>query len=1174
MPSTPTPAKRALLIGIDHYPKVTPLEGCVNDVQLMRSILQETFGFPAENVTLLADAEATREGILAALDRLVESTGTGDIVVIHYAGHGSQMTDREGDEPDGLDETIVSYDSEGRWGVNRDITDDEIHLRLVRLGAKTSYTTLIFDSCHSGTITRDAFGVRSRSIAADTRPVAELPPSPIPPSERASLRARESGPSGWMPLAEQYVLIAGCRDEETSFEYRPPEGDGKIIHGAMTYFLSEELRRATPGTSYRDVFERMASKVNAANGNQHPQMEGRADRELFGVTNLEVMAFVPITARDGNAVTLGRGAAQGMTKGSIWTVYPQGTRRVEGATPLGRVEVTAVRAVASDARLVEESAPGAIAVGGYAVETVHAYGDLRLRVQVVGPASEPAVGQLRQALESSELLELVDERAPASARAYLLAPRARAAPADPVPQLGAVSSPLWAVVTENGQLMMPPKPLEAVADVKTNLEKLARYRQALALDNPDLSSAMRDSFELDLLRLGPNGRWVVAEPEAAGGQIVFEEGEAIAFRVTSHYGEPVFVNLLDFGLTGSVSLVFPARGAKEKLGARMNFEIGTRPGQRGFTLKMPKEFPYADNPQAGPVEGLETLKLFVTAGEADFSFLSQQGVRLAGGPETPLMKLWRTAMTPTVRDIEATLPVGDEDWTTVTKSFVLRRRSAADLSPDGQAVQVGDATLRTPGLAGQATAHGWRSPRAEAAALSTDELTRALDGAGVEVRQTIEIGGSQPGGSATRDATRAPGANGAPADIELQVRDPGPEFGQMVMTTDELGTVTWHFAPQAEARPATRGAEGGAAPAVRVYRVPGAVPAAAPEAPASRGLVGAVGKKFLKVLVFPLIEPGIGAVSDSFALRWEAKRRPYRVRRFGPDDYAMETAPEIAGDDWKRLGAGRALLLVHGTFSRAHAAFAGLPREFVEALHRSYGGRVFAFDHFTLSHDPKQNVNWLLEQLPDGTALDLDIICHSRGGLVSRMLAEKQGELVLSGRTIRVGKVVFVGSPNAGTILADASHMGDLIDTYTNLLNFLPDNGVTEVLDGVITVAKQLAVGAAKGLPGLQSMRPGGDFAKWLNAGPRGDTRYFALASNFTPSEPGLKQLAMDRLMDRVFKAGNDLVVPTEGVFADNGSKYFPIEQRFVFQGSDGIAHTGFFANRGARDKIMEWLSA
>jgi hypothetical protein len=1174
MSNTSSPVKRALLIGIDQYPKLTQLEGCVNDVQLMRSILQESFGFSPENVTLLADAEATREGILAALDQLVEATGTGDIAVIHYAGHGSQMTDREGDEPDGLDETIMPYDSEGRWGVNRDITDDEIHLRLVRLGAKTPYTTLIFDSCHSGTITRDAFGVRSRSVEPDTRPVSELPPSPIPPEERAALRAGESGPSGWMPLTDRYVLIAGCRDEETSFEYRPPEGDGKIVHGAMTYFLSEELRRAAPGTSYRDVFERVASKVNAANGNQHPQMEGRPDRELFGVKNLDVMTFVPITGRDGGAVTLGRGAAQGMTKGSIWSVYPQGTRRAAGATPLGRVELTAVRAVASDARVVEEPVAGAIVVGGYAVETVHAYGDLRIKVQVVGPPGQEAyLAGLRQALQQSELLELVDEHSTASARAYLVAARARAGEQDPVPQLGAVAAPVWAVVTENGQLMMPPKPLDAVADVKTNLEKLARYRQALALENPDPASAMRGAFELDLMRLGPNGRWVVAEPEAAGGQIVFEEGEAIAFRITSRHGEAVFVNLLDFGLTGSVGLVFPARGAKEKLGARMNFEIGTRPGQRGFTLKMPKEFPYADNPQSGPAEGLETLKLFVTAGDADFSFLSQQGVRSAGGPESPLMRLWRTAMTPTVRDIEPSLPVGDEDWTTVTKSFLLRRRSAAALSSDGQPVQVGDATLRTPGLSGEATAHGWRSPRAEAAALSSDELTKALDGAGVEVRQTVEIGGVQPAGPVSRGGGPATG-NGAPKDMELQVRDPGPGFGQMVMTTDELGAVSWHFAPEAEARPASRGAEGGLSSAVRVYRIPGAVPVAAPQAPASRGLVGAVGKKFLKVLVFPLIEPGIGAVSDSFALRWEAKRRPYRIRRFGPDDYAAETAAEITGEDWRRLGAGRALLMVHGTFSRAHAAFGGLPKEFVEALHRSYGGRVFAFDHFTLSHDPRQNVNWLIDRLPDGTALDLDIICHSRGGLVSRLLAEKQSELVLGGRRIRVGKIVFVGSPNAGTILADASHMGDLIDTYTNLLNFLPDTGVTEVLDGVIAVAKQLAVGAAKGLPGLQSMRPGGDFAKWLNAGPRGDTRYFALASNFTPSEPGLRRLALDRLMDRVFKTGNDLVVPTEGVFADNGSKYFPIEQRFVFQGSDGVAHTGFFAHRGARDKIMEWLSA
>jgi hypothetical protein len=1137
----------------------------------MRSILQETFGFPPEHVTLLADAEATREGILAALDRLVESTGSGDIVVLHYAGHGSQMTDREGDEPDGLDETIMPYDSEGRYGVNRDITDDEIHLRLVRLGAKTSYTTLIVDACHSGTITRDAFGVRSRSVEADTRPVAELPPSPIPEADRASLRTRESGPSGWMPLADHYVLLAGCRDEETSFEYRPPEGDGTIVHGALTYFLSQELRRTAPGASYRDVFERAAAKVNAANRYQHPQMEGRADREVFGVTDFEPTTFVRVTARDGAVVTLGRGAAQGMTRGSVWTVYPQGTRYAAGTTPLGRVEVTAVRAVSSEARVLEETLPGAIALDGYAIETVHAYGDLRLDVQVTGPSAQEAhLSRLRQALEASELLEVVEGNAPASARAYLLGPRDRASEGDPVPQVHSVAAPVWAVVTEDGQLMMPPKPIDAISEVKTNLEKLARYRQALALENPDPASAMRDSFVLDLLRLGPNGRWVVAEPEASGGQIVFEEGEAIGFRITSHYGEPVFVNLVDFGPSGSVSPLFPARGAEEKLGARMNFEIGTRPGERGFTLSLPKEFPYADNPAAGPIEGTETVKLFLTAAEADFSFLSQKGVRKTTVPGSPLLTLWRTAMAGgAMRDIEVSLPVGDEDWTTVTRSFVVRRRIAAALDPTGQPVRLGEATIRTSGLTGQAAAYGWRSPRAEAAALSTDELTGALDGAGIEVRHTIEIGSTQ---AAPKAGSR--GGNGAPAEIELQVRDPGPDFGQMVMTTDELGTVRWHFAPAPAPGPAMRGVDRRPGSAVRVYRLPGAVPAAMPGAPASRGLVGIVGRKFLKVLVFPLIEPGIGAVSESYAERWEARHRPYRIRAFGPDDYALEAAPQITGEEWKRLGAGRALLVVHGTFSRAHAAFGGLSKEFVETLHRSYEGRVFAFDHFTLSHDPKQNVNYLLDRLPDGTALDLDIICHSRGGLVSRMLAEKQGELVLGSRKIQVGKIVFVGSPNAGTILADANHMGDLIDTYTNLINFLPDTGVTMILSGVITVAKQIAVGAVKGLRGLQSMRPGGEFARWLNVGPKGETRYYALASNFTPSEPGLRQLVMDRLMDRVFKAGNDLVVPTEGVFSDNGSRYFPIEQRFVFQGSDGIAHTGFFANRGVREKIMEWLNA
>ena len=62
--------------------------------------------------------------------------------------------------------------------------------------------------------------------------------------------------------------------------------------------------------------------------------------------------------------------------------------------------------------------------------------------------------------------------------------------------------------------------------------------------------------------------------------------------------------------------------------------------------------------------------------------------------------------------------------------------------------------------------------------------------------------------------------------------------------------------------------------------------------------------------------------------------------------------------------------------------------------------------------------------------------------------------------------------------------------------------------------------------------------------------------------------------MDKVFSSANDLVVPTDGVYAENGSGWFPIEQRHVFQGSDAVAHTEFFGNAAARNKIMEWLGA
>ncbi|MDQ6611539.1 MAG: caspase family protein, partial [Gemmatimonadota bacterium] len=362
-PAAGTPARRALLIGIDAYrAPERALTGCVNDVELMRDVLVEHFQFPAENVTLITNELATRLGILQGLESLLQSTGRDDNVVIHYAGHGSQMTDREGDEPSGLDSTWHTVDSNAwdastqQWvGENRDITDDEIAIWIERFAERTQYLTIVVDACHSGSISRDAGETRARGSTPDTRPVSELPPSPIGALPKREMRSA----SGWGAPAQSFVLISGCRDEERSMEVNPsPDAGRDKPHGALTWFLTKNLKESESGTTYRDVFEMATAQVTREIPGQHPQMEGRVDRTIFGISDLPAQVYRLITARnDRGEVTLRGGAAHGVTAGSRYAVYAAGSRQFAGstATRLGEIVVTTVRATTSIAQVVDQS---------------------------------------------------------------------------------------------------------------------------------------------------------------------------------------------------------------------------------------------------------------------------------------------------------------------------------------------------------------------------------------------------------------------------------------------------------------------------------------------------------------------------------------------------------------------------------------------------------------------------------------------------------------------------------------------------------------------------------------------------------------------------------------------------------------------------------------------------
>ncbi|MBK8090133.1 MAG: caspase family protein [Chitinophagaceae bacterium] len=124
----------------------------------------KTSGIQKENIRIVRDKEATKLGILNAIkQQLIDKAKPGDVCVFHFSGHGEQVFDDNGDEADGYDEALVTYDApmEYQPGVEKHLRDDEFGLKLeeirTKLGADGNLLVII-DACHSGTSTRSGLG--------------------------------------------------------------------------------------------------------------------------------------------------------------------------------------------------------------------------------------------------------------------------------------------------------------------------------------------------------------------------------------------------------------------------------------------------------------------------------------------------------------------------------------------------------------------------------------------------------------------------------------------------------------------------------------------------------------------------------------------------------------------------------------------------------------------------------------------------------------------------------------------------------------------------------------------------------------------------------------------------------------------------------------------------------
>jgi metacaspase-1 len=268
-------AKKALLIGINRY-KIpgADLRGCVNDVENMKGILTQMYGFTSKDVAVMTDFATTTKAMKAAMGQLVKDARSGDVLLLHYSGHGANVIDASGDEPDRRDEILCPTDLD--W--YKPLLDDWLRKTFNRLRSGVSLT-VIMDCCHSGSNTRAV-------LPPDAPSIPRFLPNPLDIMESESGRKLRGKVQGSLRVSTApkrkksdvidadipELLVTGCRDTQTSADAHI----GGSYNGALTYCLVETLKAAGGAISYRQLHAGTVKRLKQGGYDQVPQLEGRS----------------------------------------------------------------------------------------------------------------------------------------------------------------------------------------------------------------------------------------------------------------------------------------------------------------------------------------------------------------------------------------------------------------------------------------------------------------------------------------------------------------------------------------------------------------------------------------------------------------------------------------------------------------------------------------------------------------------------------------------------------------------------------------------------------------------------------------------------------------------------------------------------------------------------------
>ena len=283
--------QHALLVGVSDYQdeRIPDLEGPVNDVEALATVLNTVWKFKAENIHTLLNHEATESGILQALDALGQTTQPGDDVLVYFSGHGTSAHDPQLGAflhlPDGSG-ALVSSDFNPELAAGNSSgqsLDDgmlvgrhELRPRLEALDRQRN-VLVVFDTCYSGNAARNQFATapqhQVRNLSLVNFRLQETPRSIEqfkPPLTRGCTNCTEN-------LSEKFrydnlVYFGAAAEDQLAVDFSQAEIDAGLVttfdgkpHGGFTdsllRVLSDSQSTEAP-LSYGRLFNLLLNKFN------------------------------------------------------------------------------------------------------------------------------------------------------------------------------------------------------------------------------------------------------------------------------------------------------------------------------------------------------------------------------------------------------------------------------------------------------------------------------------------------------------------------------------------------------------------------------------------------------------------------------------------------------------------------------------------------------------------------------------------------------------------------------------------------------------------------------------------------------------------------------------------------------------------------------------------------